>query len=95
MPGGSRVEVFTSRNCPRCRLLKSFLESRGLEFVERRIDEDPEAEVDALMLNIFEVPALVVRGSDGARVLTASEMFGPFLELRREVVEEWLEKCLR
>ena len=62
--------VFSSSVCLQCDVLKRYLTNRDIEHSVRMI-EDPEAKVDALMLNIYSTPALVV----GDKVLHQSEMF--------------------
>jgi glutaredoxin 3 len=37
----SKVEVYTSAHCAYCVAAKNLLKSRGLDFVELRIDTDP------------------------------------------------------
>ncbi|MFX0168050.1 MAG: glutaredoxin family protein [Candidatus Hodarchaeota archaeon] len=62
--------VFSSSVCPRCDVLKSYLTDHGIEHTVRMIEE-PEAKVDALMLNIYSTPALVI----GDRVLHQTDIF--------------------
>lgn len=54
------VEVFSTSECPKCLELIRYLESRGITYTKRVIDQDPIAETDALMLNICSAPALRV-----------------------------------
>ena len=51
--------VYSSSVCPRCEVLKQYLESHKIEFTERMVEE-PDAQVDALMLSIYSTPALVI-----------------------------------
>ncbi len=51
--------VFSSRICPKCEVVKRYLKEHDISHVVRMIDE-PEAKVDALMLNIYSTPALVI-----------------------------------
>ncbi|MDO8056477.1 MAG: glutaredoxin domain-containing protein [Candidatus Hermodarchaeota archaeon] len=62
--------MFSSSVCPRCDVLKRYLTTHGINHSVRMIDE-PEARVDALMLNIYSTPALVI----GDKVLHQEDMF--------------------
>jgi len=53
------LELFTTITCTKCAVLEKKLENAGIPFVKRVIDVDPEAETDALMLGIRQVPALL------------------------------------
>jgi predicted thioredoxin/glutaredoxin len=53
------LELFTTSTCVRCPVLIEYLhEELHIKTIKRVIDTDPEAETDALMLNIRAVPAL-------------------------------------
>ena len=62
--------VFSSSVCPHCDVLKRYLTDRDIKHSVRMIEE-PEAKVDALMLNIYSTPAVVI----GDKVLHQTEMF--------------------
>ena len=62
--------VFSSSVCPRCDVLKRYLTNHGINHLVRMIDE-PEARVDALMLNIYSTPALVI----GDKILHQADIF--------------------
>ena len=64
-------ELFSTTQCPKCVKLTQFLATLGIEPVKRIIDADPEAETDALMLNIFSAPAL----KKGDKVLKTKDLF--------------------
>ena len=65
------IELFGTRDCPRCARLAEYLSNAGVEFTKRVIDEDPEAGTDALMLGIFSAPAL----RNGGAVLKTKDLF--------------------
>lgn len=65
------LELFSTTQCPKCVKLTEFLAGLGIEPVKRVIDVDPEAETDALMLNIFSAPAL----KKGDKVLRTKDLF--------------------
>ena len=51
--------VYSSSVCPKCDVLKQYLQDHNIEHTVRKV-EDPDAQVDALMLNIYSTPALVI-----------------------------------
>jgi glutaredoxin len=75
------VKMFVETNCPSCKALKSFLSSSNMKYVEHNIDES-ENKVDALMLNIYSVPALVI----DSRVLKANEIFDSNNSLKKNEI---------
>ncbi|WXG43437.1 MAG: glutaredoxin domain-containing protein [Promethearchaeati archaeon SRVP18_Atabeyarchaeia-1] len=81
------VKMFVETNCPSCRALKSYLNSIDVKYVESSID-DADNKVDALMLNIYSVPALV-KGND---VLRANEIFDSGNSLRKEQITRFVGK---
>ncbi len=62
--------VYSSRICPRCEVLKQFLQEHRIEHTLRMIEE-PDVQVDALMLNIYSTPAVVVNEN----VLQQTDLF--------------------
>ncbi len=62
--------VYSSSVCLRCEVLKEYLHSHKIEHTVRMVD-DPDAQVDALMLNIYSTPALVI----GNNVLRQVDLF--------------------
>ena len=44
----TKVEMYTTAICPYCVAAKNFLRSKGLEYTEQRVDNDPDQR--ALML---------------------------------------------
>ncbi|MFW9831468.1 MAG: glutaredoxin family protein [Candidatus Thorarchaeota archaeon] len=62
--------VYSSSVCPRCDILKQYLQENNIKHTVRMIEE-PDAKVDALMLNIYSTPALVIN----SRVLRPNDLF--------------------
>ena len=62
--------VYSSLTCPKCELLKRYLQQHNVDHTVRLVEE-PEARVDALMLNIYSTPAVVLNSA----VLRQSELF--------------------
>jgi glutaredoxin len=81
------LKMFVETNCPSCRALKTFLTAANVKYVERNID-DSENKVDALMLNIYSVPALVMEN----KVLKASEIFDSSNSLRKNEIMEFVRR---
>lgn len=54
----THLEVFTTSSCTRCPKLVEYLENNNVDFIKRIIDEDPDAETDAIMNGILSAPAL-------------------------------------
>jgi glutaredoxin len=84
---GKVVKMFVETDCPSCKALKSFLNSGNVKFVESNIDNS-ENRVDALMLNIYSVPALVIDN----KVLKANEIFDSNNSLRKNQIMEFVRR---
>jgi len=65
------LELFSTTECPKCTKLGEYLTKMGVQYTKRLIDADPEAETDALMLNIIAAPAL----KKGSVVLRTKDLF--------------------
>jgi glutaredoxin len=65
------LELFSTTECPKCTKLGEYLTKMGIQYTKRLIDADPEAETDALMLNIIAAPAL----KKGSVVLRTKDLF--------------------
>ncbi len=73
-----KIEVFEENVCPNCKKLKTFLEEKGLSYSPLNIQENPDHKVEALMNNIFALPAMRI----GDDILRAKDMIsdtGEFL----------------
>jgi glutaredoxin len=79
------VKMFVETNCPSCKALKSYLSSVNVRYVEYNID-NADNKVDALMLNIYSVPALLI----GNEVLRANDIFDSSNILRKEQVMKFV-----
>ena len=60
----SEMIVYTSRGCVRCAMLKKWLKSRDIEFMEKNLD-DVDVMADLIMRNavVMAAPALEVEGA--------------------------------
>jgi glutaredoxin len=66
------IKVFSTSVCPKCRRLKAFLESKGIDFESMNMDT-AEGMTELFMLGIvaFEAPVLVC----GNNALYSSDLF--------------------
>ena len=74
----TQIEIFEENVCPNCKKLKAFLDEKGISYVKLNIQENPDHKVEALMNNIFALPALRI----GKDILHAKDMIsdtGEFL----------------
>ncbi|MDR5658701.1 glutaredoxin family protein [Serpentinicella sp. ANB-PHB4] len=56
------VVVFTSTTCPHCFTAKDYLTDKGVEFVEKNIQKDPEARKELMQKGIMAVPVIKIDG---------------------------------
>lgn len=75
------LTVYSKANCPFCTQAKNLLESRGIEYTEIRIDENPEAKEFVLSQGHRTVPQIykdgevfVQGGYQGLSKLTESQL---------------------
>ena len=71
-PQGKEVVVYTSSGCPRCAMLKNWLERKNVDFEEKNL-EDVDVMAGLVMRNIvvLSAPALEVEGT----VYTEGQIF--------------------
>jgi len=82
------LTVYTTPNCPRCKMLKEWLKSKGVEFEEKNLD-DSEVMADLIVRNIYilSAPALEVGGKVyGEEILFQSETLNK--EFLSKILEE-------
>lgn len=53
------VTVFTKSSCQPCRLTKRALDNKNIPYIEKRVDEDPEALAEIKDLGYLQVPVVV------------------------------------
>ncbi|MFT3790044.1 MAG: glutaredoxin 3 [Rudaea sp.] len=80
-----KVEIFTGANCAYCTAAKNLLKSKGLDYEEFRIDQDParREEMLARSANRRTVPQVFVNGEHvgGFDDLAAAERSGRLAQL--------------
>lgn len=82
------LTVYTTPNCPRCKLLKEWLKSKGINFEEKNL-EDSEVMADLIIRNIYvmSAPALEICGKVyGEEALFQSEKLNE--EFLNKILEE-------
>ena len=63
----SKVKIYTSNNCPSCKMVKKFLQIKGKEFEELNVDENPALRQEAVSISgAMTVPVVAVTSEDGA-----------------------------
>lgn len=62
------ITIFTSNTCAYCSMVKKYLNSKGAQYDEVNIDEQPERQKDAYELSgQLSVPITVVTKQDDSR----------------------------
>lgn len=56
------IILYRSPGCPGSEAARAYLAKRGIAYVERNVEEDPEALEQLRALNVFATPCLKVRG---------------------------------
>ena len=54
------IEIFTSPTCMHCPPAKAYLESKGVDFVERNVSSDVEARKELMKRGIMGVPTIII-----------------------------------
>ena len=81
-----KVTIYSLPDCPKCDILKNFLDSSEVDFEARWFDT--EAQTDFIMMNMFGNPPILTLG-DNARVEPSERLFEGE-ELKRDLVLEVL-----
>ena len=64
--------VYTTPNCPNCKLLKNFLEKLGIAYEEKSL-LDLDVQTELIMMDVFTMSAPILK--IGKRILTFKELF--------------------
>ncbi len=67
------VKVYSSNTCTYCKMVKEYLNDKGVEFIEMNISTDPEARKDLISKGFMGVPVVyvgdeVIQGFDKKRL---------------------------
>ena len=58
------VVVYTSNTCPYCTLAKNYLEEKGMQYIEKKIQTDKVARQELMSMGHMGVPVLVIDGEE-------------------------------
>jgi len=58
------VTIYTSNTCPYCVSAKDYLNERGVPFVEKNIQTDPEARKELMRMGHMGVPVIIIDGEE-------------------------------
>lgn len=63
------VIVYSTTTCPYCKMLKEYLGSKNITFVEKMVDQDPAAQNEMVSASggFLGVPFTVVNKDDGTK----------------------------
>ena len=63
----SQIKVYTSNNCPSCRMVKKFLQVKGKDYVELNVDDNPDLRQEAIAVSggAMTVPVIAVSDEGG------------------------------
>lgn len=84
----TKIEIFEENVCPNCKKLKAFLEEKGLSYNPLNIQENPDHKVEALMNNIFALPAMRI----GEDILRAKDMISETGEFLGDAVLKFINE---
>jgi len=54
------VTVYTSNSCSYCKVLKMYLEARGITYKEKNINDNNEYMLELVNRNIMSVPVIII-----------------------------------
>ena len=59
----SKVQIYTTAYCPYCIRAKFLLDSKGVDYDEIKLDEDPEKKLEAMLEHNWKtVPIILIDG---------------------------------
>jgi len=63
----TKITIYSSRTCPYCNMLKNYLKSKGIEYEDVLLDEQPEKAVESIHIcNSMGVPCTHIVKDDGS-----------------------------
>ena len=63
----TKITIYSSRTCPYCNKLKNYLKSKGIEYEDVLLDEQPEKAVESIHIcNSMGVPCTHIVKDDGS-----------------------------
>ena len=62
-----KITIYSTKTCPYCNMLKSYLKSKSIQYEDVLLDENPERAVEAVHLcNSMGVPCTHIVNDDGS-----------------------------
>ena len=62
------VTIFTTNTCGYCGMVKKYLSSKGVQYDEVNLDQNPERQAEALALSgVTTVPVTIITKQDDSR----------------------------
>ncbi|RKD31332.1 glutaredoxin family protein [Thermohalobacter berrensis] len=58
------VIVYTSNTCPYCTMAKEYLTEKGVNYIEKNVNEDPEARRELIQKGYRGVPVIIIGGEE-------------------------------
>lgn len=58
------VTIYTSSTCGYCTLAKEYLNEKGVNYVEKNIQKDPNARKELMQKGYMGVPVIIVDGEE-------------------------------
>lgn len=61
------IKIYSTSSCPYCQMLKEYLKEKGVDFVEKLVDQDELAKVEmsAVSGGFLGVPFTIITKNDG------------------------------
>lgn len=61
------VTIFTSKTCASCKMIKKYLEYRGVDYEEVNLDDHPERRQEAVRIaGVITVPITIVKNRESS-----------------------------
>ena len=65
------IKVYATTECPKCVKLAEFMDDQEIRYKKCLVDVDPDAETEAIMLNIWSAPGLKI----GEEIFRTKQIF--------------------
>lgn len=62
------IKIYSTSSCPYCQMLKNYLTEKGIDYVEKLVDQDELAKVEMSTVSggFLGVPFTIITKNDGA-----------------------------
>lgn len=72
------MTIFTTTNCPHCKVLKKYCNENDIIYIEKNTDNDEEAMAELVAQDIWSVPTIKYNGE--YKLITSVSEFKEFLK---------------